>query len=64
MRDLAEKAVKKIGGKVMCVPSTKQTFSLTTDPTDTEKILGWKVTDDIDTILKDVERFVRKEKTD
>lgn len=62
MRDLAEKAVKRIGGEVIYVPSTKQTFSLTTDPTDTETILGWKVEDSIDDILEDVEHFVRKEK--
>lgn len=62
MRDLAEKAVEKIGGNIVYVPSTKQTFSLTTNPTETEAILGWKVKDTIDDILGDVIRFVKNEK--
>lgn len=62
MRDLAQKVVAKFGGKITHVPATVQAFSLTTDPSDSEKILGWKVKDDIDRILEDVERFVSKEK--
>jgi len=62
MRDLAEKIVKKLGGNIVYKPGTKQVFSLTTDPTDTEKILGWNVKDSIDDILEDVVDFVRKEK--
>lgn len=62
MRELAEKAVKKLGGKVTYLPATKQMFSLTTDPSDTKNILEWQVKDDIDRILEDVERFVKNEK--
>jgi UDP-glucuronate 4-epimerase len=58
MRVLAEKVVKKFGGKIAYVPSTKQAFSLTTDPVDSERLLGWQVHDDLDAILDEVRRFV------
>lgn len=57
MRDLAEKVVKKFGGKVTYVPSTKQAFSLTTDPFETKQAFGWEVRDDLDSILLDVARY-------
>lgn len=53
MRDLAEKVVKKFGGKVVYTPTTKQAFSLTTDPVDSRRLLGWEVLDDLDAILDD-----------
>lgn len=58
MRDLAEKAVEKFGGKIVYVPSTKQTFSLTTDPSDSQLSFSWQVSDDLDAILDDVVRHV------
>jgi len=58
MRNLAEKVVKKFGGKIVCVPKTIQTFSLTTDPSDSKELLDWEAFDDLDSILDDVARFV------
>ncbi len=63
MRNLAEKVVKKFGGKVVYVPKTLQTFSLTTDPSDSKTELGWEVKDGLDSILDDVARFVSLEKS-
>ncbi|MEK7117463.1 MAG: SDR family oxidoreductase [Patescibacteria group bacterium] len=51
MKDLAEMVVKKFEGKVVYVPSTKQTFSLTTDPSDSKKLFAWEIQDDVDAIL-------------
>ncbi len=57
MRDLAEKVVKKFGGKVSYVPKTVQTFSLTTDPTDSKRLFAWESQDDLDVILAHVARY-------
>lgn len=61
MRNLAEQAVKKFGGMVAYVPSSKQAFSLTTDPVDS-MLFEWQVRDDLDAILDEVWRFVSLEK--
>jgi len=58
MQDLAERVVKKYGGKVVYTPTTQQAFSLTTDPVDSERLLGWEVSDDLDSILDDAARYV------
>lgn len=57
MRDLAERVVKKYRGKVVYIPTTKQAFSLTTDPVDSKRLLGWEVSDDLDLMLDDVVRY-------
>ena len=57
MKGLAEEVVKKFGGKIINVSKTVQTFSLTTDPTDSKRFLGWEVSDDLDSILADVVRY-------
>ena len=62
MRALAERVVHKFGGQIRYVPKTVQTFSLTTDPSDSERELGWRVRDDLDAILDDVWRFVSLER--
>lgn len=62
MRDLAEKVVKKFGGKVVFVPKTVQTFSLTTDPVDSKRLFGWEVEDDLDAILAGVARHAAPSK--
>ena len=59
MKDLAEKVVKKFGGRVTYIPKTVQTFSLTTDPSDSLKLLSWQVQDDLDLILENVGRFIQ-----
>lgn len=58
MRDLAERVVKKYGGRVIYTPTTQQAFSLTTDPVDSRRLLGWEVSDHLDSILSDVARCV------
>ncbi len=58
MRDLAEKVIKKFGGKVVYIPKTIQAFSLTTDASETKQILGWEPYDDLDAILADVARHI------
>lgn len=58
MGDLAEKVVKKCGGKVVYTPTTKQAFSLTTDPSDSKKFFGWEVCDNLDAILDGVAHHV------
>lgn len=58
MRGLAEKAIKKFGGKVVYIPKTSQSFSLVTDASDSKKFFGWQVEDDLDAILDDVGRHV------
>ncbi len=60
MRDLADKAVEKFGGKVIYVPKTSQTFSLTTNPSDSKTEFGWEVENNLDWILDDVMRFSLK----
>lgn len=62
MRDLAKKVVKKFGGKIIYKPGTKQVFSLTTDPVDSKRLLAWEVSDDLDSILDDVARYVAPSK--
>ena len=57
MQDLAEKVVKKFGGKIVYVPKTVQTFSLTTDSSDSKELLGWELRDDLDSILEGVARY-------
>ena len=57
MRDLGEKVVKKFGGRVVYKSKTVQTFSLTTDPVDSKRLLGWEPHDDLDVILADVARY-------
>ncbi len=57
MKDLATKVAEKCGGKVTFTPSTKQAFSLTTDSVDSQQLLGWEVSDDLDSILQDVARY-------
>ncbi len=51
MRDLAEKIVSKLGGKVVLVPSTNQAFTLTSDVSETEKILNWSPQNNLDDII-------------
>lgn len=61
MRGLAERVVNRFGGKITYVPKTARSFSLTTDPYDSQELLGWQVSDGIDSILDDVQRFVSSE---
>ena len=58
MRDLAELVVNKFGGKITYIPSTKQAFSLTTDPSDSKIFFDWEVCDDLDVILSHVAHYV------
>lgn len=58
MRDLAELVVKKFGGKIAYVPKTVQTFSLTTDASESKQLLGWEPSDDLSAILLDVACYV------
>ncbi|MDP3956376.1 MAG: NAD(P)-dependent oxidoreductase [bacterium] len=51
MRDLAEKIAKKLGGKVVFTPSTTQSFTLTSDASETKKILNWLPKNNIDDII-------------
>lgn len=56
MKDLAELVVKKFGGKIIYTPKTVQTFSLTTDASESKQLLGWEPSDNLDSILDDVAR--------
>jgi UDP-glucose 4-epimerase len=58
MKDLAEAAAKKFGTNVVFVPKTAQAFTLTTDPSDSWSILGWRVANDLEQILSDVARRI------
>jgi len=51
MRDLAERIANKLGGKVKFVPSTKQAFTLTSDFSESQKLLNWSPKDDIDSMI-------------
>lgn len=56
MKDLAETVARKFGTNVIFVPKTAQAFTLTTDPSDSWTILGWRVSNDLEQILGDVVR--------
>jgi nucleoside-diphosphate-sugar epimerase len=56
MKDLAETVARKFGTKVVFVPKTAQAFTLTTDPSDSWTILGWRIADDLERILDEVAR--------
>jgi nucleoside-diphosphate-sugar epimerase len=51
MKDLAETVARKFGTKVIFMPKTAQAFTLTTDPSESWAILGWKVSSDLERIL-------------
>ena len=51
MRDLAEKIVSKMGGKVVFTPSTKQAFTLTSDIEESQSALGWVPKYDMDMMI-------------
>ncbi len=51
MRDLAEKIVSKMGGKVVFTPSTKQAFTLTSDMEESQSALGWVPKYDMDMMI-------------
>lgn len=57
MRHLAELVVEKCGGNILYIPKTVQTFSLTTDPSDSKRLLAWESYDDLDSILLDAVRY-------
>lgn len=56
MKDLAETVARKFGTKVVFLPKTAQAFTLTTNPSDSWTILGWRVSSDLEQILDDVAR--------
>jgi len=60
MRDLAEKVASKLGGKVVFTPSTKQSFTLTTNYEESQKILNWRPQNDINDIIEKLIIFLKK----
>jgi len=62
MRDLAEMVAKKLGGKVVFTPSTKQAFTLTSDYSESQKLLKWHPKDDIDTMVEKLITVFKKAK--
>jgi UDP-glucuronate 4-epimerase len=52
MRDLADKVATRLRGKVRITPSTSQAFTLTADPSDSQKMLGWEPRFDMDRMIE------------
>lgn len=60
MRDLAEKVASKLGGKVVFAPSTRQSFTLTTNYEESQKILNWQPKNSIDDIIEKLIAVIKK----
>ncbi|MBI4132345.1 MAG: NAD-dependent epimerase/dehydratase family protein [Candidatus Sungbacteria bacterium] len=51
MKDLAEKCISRLGGRMEFVKPTAQAFTLTCDTADSDARLGWRATTGIDAML-------------
>ena len=60
MRDLAEKCAKRLNGTVRLVPSNAKAFTLTADASETERVLGWRPTFDIDAMIEKLIPIVKQ----
>jgi UDP-glucuronate 4-epimerase len=63
MRDLAEKVVAKLGGKVVFTPSTIQAFTLTSDGSESQEMLKWAPKHTMDMMLDELIEILKAEKT-
>lgn len=54
MKELAEKAVKMFGGRTVYNTKTVQSFSLITDPSESEQAFGWRAYAGLESMLDDV----------
>lgn len=60
MRDLANKIIAKLGGRISFRPSTAQAFTLTSDASETTKILNWRLENDISAIIDKLSAALKK----
>ncbi len=59
MTDLARRVVGKLGGKVVFIPSTNQAFTLTSDFSESQKLLKWFPKNTIDDMIEKLINILR-----